>query len=1577
MYNKFWNFRNVIVSALAISSLLFSNISNAQQSTTGPVRPSDVSKGIVMDRVELQKTPAVIIQNVPSYLNQHGCGPTAVGMVIGFYDSHDFIDLIEGETDTQTENVNDAIANTQHYNDFSLPIDASPNLLQDRSELGGAHESNCIADFMKTSWSSKGNYYRWSWYDDIAPAFNNYINLRNDEYIVTTSNILLPSSDAWDSYKEEIDNNRPVVLLVDTDGNDTTDHFVTGIGYDDSESLYGIYDTWDQNIHWYSWRGMAKSNTWGIYGITTFNLSKTLGTTEVYSLTSTTANRRAQTITFPESGIIKSVSIYHNGGTGQVLLGVFADASGAPGTRLGVTPATTVNSTAGWQTVSLTSPLYVTSGQKVWLSWVFENNPGVRYIAGTPARAQSVALWAGGMPDPFGSATFGNYRYSIYCTYSTGGAEIPSVTTAEITSITNTSAQSGGNVTSDGGSSVTTRGVCWDTSPNPLVSLATKTTDGTGTGAFTSAVTGLSAGTTYYIRAYATNITGTAYGNEISFTTNNSDGISDVDGNYYNIVTIGSQIWMAENLKTTKYNDGILIPYVTDNITWGNLTTPAYCWYKNDINNKSIYGALYNWYTVSTNKLCPMGWRVPTDEEWTTLTTYLGGETAAGGKLKEQGPAHWLSPNTGATNESGFTALPGGDRSDKLGSGVFFAINGFTGRWWSSTIYNLTNIWIRHIDYNGATVYRSNITREHGISIRCIKDYFAPTVTTSEITLITQTSAQSGGTVTSEGGSPNTARGVCWSTSPNPTVDLATKTSDGTGTGAFTSSVTGLSSGTTYYLRAYATNNFGTAYGNEISFKTYNSDGISDVEGNYYNIVTIGSQIWMAENLRTTKYRNGEAILTGLSDTEWGNATSGAYAIYDNNNSNNIIYGKLYNWYAVNDNRNLCPTGWNVPTDIDLTVLSDYLGGIGIAGGKLKEAGYSHWLSPNSGATNESGFMALPAGERSGDDGGYYELTKFAWFWSSTYYSPGWAIARGLGYNYSHMSEGRSGSKNGHSVRCLKDVKGKPIGNTEVYTLSSTTPNRRAQTITFPEAGTIQSISIYHNGGTGSLLLGIYADASGAPAARLGVTQATTISTAAGWQTVSLTSPVTVTSGQKVWLSWVFENNPGVRYVAGTPARAQSAALWAGGMPDPFGTATYANYKYSVYCTYIPGGSQTKINGITEVYTLSSTTANRRAQTITFSEAGTIQSISIYHNGGTGQLLLGVYADASGAPATRLGVTPATTINLTAGWQTVSLTSPVSVTSGQKVWLSWVFENNPGVRYVAGTPSRTQSAALWSGGMPDPFGSASYANYKYSVYCTYIPGALQTKTNGITEVYSLSSTTANRRAQTITFTEAGTIQSISIYHNGGSGQLLLGIYADASGAPAARLGVTPATTINSTAGWQTVSLTSPVSITSGQKVWLSWVFENNPGVRYVAGTPARAQSAALWAGGMPDTFGASTFANYKYSVYCTYSTTGGDEVKSVNESLDIQSMYMNNEEVLIYPNPTDGDFTVTWKNRYGSRLNIAIYNILGKVVKEVYADPDINEISLDLNGHSSGIYLFEMKNKKNNLILNRSRIIKK
>lgn len=198
--------------------------------------------------------------------------------------------------------------------------------------------------------------------------------------------------------------------------------------------------------------------------------------------------------------------------------------------------------------------------------------------------------------------------------------------------------------------------------------------------------------------------------------------IKDIDGNVYHIVTIGTQVWMVENLKTTRCNDGISIFNITDSTQWSNMTTPAYCWYLNDEDNyKDPYGALYNWYTVETGKICPTGWHVPTDDEWTTLIDYLGGERVAGGKLKEKGTTHWESPNSEATNESGFTALPNGFRFGSFGNGSFKSL-GFSGYWWSSTEYYATLAWVRGMVYDTGDVYRDFSFKDYGYSVRCVRD---------------------------------------------------------------------------------------------------------------------------------------------------------------------------------------------------------------------------------------------------------------------------------------------------------------------------------------------------------------------------------------------------------------------------------------------------------------------------------------------------------------------------------------------------------------------------------------------------------------------------------------------------------------------------------------------------------------------------------------------------------------------------------------------------------------------------------------------------------------------------------------
>jgi len=303
---------------------------------------------------------------------------------------------------------------------------------------------------------------------------------------------------------------------------------------------------------------------------------------------------------------------------------------------------------------------------------------------------------------------------------------LPDVTTANVSEISATSAVSGGNVTNNGGAEVSSRGICWGSSQKPDIN-SSKTTDGTGNGSFSSNMTDLTPNTTYYIRAYATNSEGTVYGNEENFETDPAT-LEDIEGNRYNLVRIGTQLWMKENLKTTKYNDGSTIRIAITPTEW-QLKTAAFCWLDNDTWNKDIYGALYKWYTVNTGKLCPTGWHVPSDAEWKILERYLGmtqeEADATGWRGTDQGTqlkstSSWASGVTG-DNASGFSALPGSWRDydcqfmNYIGSGK----NGF---WWSTTEYDAETSWARGMDYNSTRIIRRTYWLNLGYSVRCVRD---------------------------------------------------------------------------------------------------------------------------------------------------------------------------------------------------------------------------------------------------------------------------------------------------------------------------------------------------------------------------------------------------------------------------------------------------------------------------------------------------------------------------------------------------------------------------------------------------------------------------------------------------------------------------------------------------------------------------------------------------------------------------------------------------------------------------------------------------------------------------------------
>lgn len=513
---------------------------------------------------------------------------------------------------------------------------------------------------------------------------------------------------------------------------------------------------------------------------------------------------------------------------------------------------------------------------------------------------------------------------------------------------------------------------------------------------------------------------------QISFTRPQGyNNLTDSEGNIYHWVTIGKQTWMVENLKTTHYRNGDLVANVTDNAIWSALKTGAWSDQFNSADYGATYGHLYNWFAVNdARNIAPVGWHVATAAEWETLSTFLGGDTISGAKLKDIGTSLWRSPNIGATNDVGFKALPGGLR---MPDGTFLLWT-YDAYWWTSTEKSSTNAWFTEVDYQSRylTIGDGYIfsNKNYGFSVRCVRDE-VPSVIATQATSITKNSASCGGTVTYDGGLNIINRGVCWSTSQNPTIDLNNKTSDGTGAGNFVSSITGLTPNTTYHVRAYATNSKGTSYSDEIVFTTVNApNDITDIDGNIYTQVSIGTQTWMVENLKVTHYRNGDPIANVTDNTAWSTLTTGAWSDQFNTASFGTQYGHLYNWYAVKDNRNIAPVGWHVATLAEWQTLSSFLGGDSVSGGKLKEASTSFWRNPNFGATNEVGFTALPGGLRMPDGTSLY-WTYDAYWWTSTEKSAtnAWFTdidhqSKYLSYNDGYIN---SNKNYGMSVRCVKD----------------------------------------------------------------------------------------------------------------------------------------------------------------------------------------------------------------------------------------------------------------------------------------------------------------------------------------------------------------------------------------------------------------------------------------------------------------------------------------------------------------------------------------------------------------------------
>ena len=531
----------------------------------------------------------------------------------------------------------------------------------------------------------------------------------------------------------------------------------------------------------------------------------------------------------------------------------------------------------------------------------------------------------------------------------------------------------------------------------------------------------------------------------------------DVDGNYYDGVLIGTQCWMKQNLRVTHFPDGNAIPLGT-----GYQGTP--CYFENTGLNIAKSGLLYNWYAVMNNAvssnsrpsgvqgICPDGWHLPSRAEWEVMVSYVSAQPIYRCNGNSAHISKSLASNTGwsnygntcvtgwnqsTNNATRFSAYPGGYWSGG------FQYSYEDARYWTATEYNGSFGYYFGLYTSSGSVDNTTNYKDQGQSVRCVKDadlantggQTVPVITTSAVTNITAVSATSGGNITSDGGSVVTARGICWGTSENPTVS-GDHTTNGNGAGNFVSSMTGLTANTTYYVRAYATNAVGTAYGENVTFTTIGqpcpgTPTITDPDGNQYATVQIGQQCWMKENLRTKHYASGGAV-----DFKYPN----------NQPTTQSAYGLLYNWATVMNGANssngnpsfvqgICPNGWHLPSYAEWEQLINYVGGqtalrcdnnaAYISKSLSTTFGWTtySWSSCNPGynqsGNNATGFTAVTSGYSL--DNNYGDFGASTYWWTSTQYNNERAYYPRISYQYADVQIIESYKTHYLSVRCVKD----------------------------------------------------------------------------------------------------------------------------------------------------------------------------------------------------------------------------------------------------------------------------------------------------------------------------------------------------------------------------------------------------------------------------------------------------------------------------------------------------------------------------------------------------------------------------
>jgi uncharacterized protein (TIGR02145 family) len=599
---------------------------------------------------------------------------------------------------------------------------------------------------------------------------------------------------------------------------------------------------------------------------------------------------------------------------------------------------------------------------------------------------------------------------------------IPTVTTNDVINITQTTATSGGNVSGYG---VTSRGVCWNTSPNPTIANS-KTVDGSGEGTFVSNLTGLTQNTLYYVRAYATNSTGTAYGNQKTFTTTILPTVTTTE---------------VTNITTSTATSG-------GNVSGYGVTSRGVCWNTSPNptieNSKTIDGSGPGVFVSNIAGLTPNTLYYLRSYATNTAGTAYGNELSFTTILNPIIPT--VTTNE-VTNIYQISATCGGNVTSQGG-----AVVTFRGVCWN-TSPNPTTANSKTIDGSGEGSFVSNLTGLMPNTLYYVRAYAtntagtaygnelsfttlnfqSPTLTTATPINILDFTTTSGGNIISDGGSPVIFRGVCWSILPSPTI-TDSKTADGVGAGLFFSHITGLIPNTLYYVKAYAVNDIGVGYGNELSFTT-SSDltclGMPTItygEKTYYTI-QIGSQCWLRENLNI-------GTMINSSNSQTNNGLIEKYC-YNNDPANCTTFGGLYQWNEMMQystaagTKGICPDGWHLPTDAEWTTLSISLGGASVAGGKMKEQGTEQWLTPNTSATNSSGFTGIPGGAYNNS---FILMGNYNTLWTSSKEANN-PLRCDLYYNSPILNIFVATlSSVGCSVRCIRNL---PIGDLPTVTTNS------------------------------------------------------------------------------------------------------------------------------------------------------------------------------------------------------------------------------------------------------------------------------------------------------------------------------------------------------------------------------------------------------------------------------------------------------------------------------------------------------------------------------------------------------------